>query len=116
MIMYFFQSVIVLRICKHFLDHGMDCFHDCEIETKKMKRFLSVVMIIVYVIYFGFAVARIILGIELSLDDICRSPVYALTTSTNIVVSITMLIVGCKLKKGLHADIEKTQKKARRTS
>jgi hypothetical protein len=109
MIMYFFQSVIILRICKHFLDHGMDSFHDCEIETKKMKCFLKIVMISVYVIYFGMAIARIILGIELSLDDICRSPVYVLTTSTNIVVSTTMLVVGCKLKKGLHADIKLTQ-------
>jgi hypothetical protein len=106
MIMYFFQSIIILRICKHFLDYGMDCFHDCEIETRQLKCFLKIVMISVYVIYFGMAIARIILGVELSLEEICKSPVYVLTTTTNIVVSITMLIVGCRLKKGLHADIE----------
>ena len=72
-------------------------------------------MIGAYVIYFGMAIYRTIAGIKLSHDSICKSVVYILCTSTNIVISISMFIIGKKLKNGYRKDmlcVKKNHKKS----
>ena len=79
MAQFFFQSIIILRICQHFLEHGLECFHADESESKNLRWLVKIVMIGAYVIYFGMAIYRTIAGIKLSHDSICKSVVYILS-------------------------------------
>jgi hypothetical protein len=91
----FMQSIIFLRLCQYFVHVGLSNFSENEAKTWKCA--MKTLMILSYLFYFAFAIYRIVKEVDLVHDQICIQPVFIFLGVVNCLISITFMIMGCRL-------------------